>query len=73
MTETTSKEFRANFIASGGFEAVLKLFIESGSGKHTQSLDTATWRRNRMGNECALRIIKECFFIQDDDGNDEVS
>jgi ubiquitin carboxyl-terminal hydrolase 9/24 len=50
-------EFRTNFIKSGGFEAVLRLFILSG-----KSIDKNMARRNKMGNECALRIIKECFF-----------
>lgn len=52
--------FRTNFIQSGGFEAVLCLFIESGQS------DKILWRRNRMGNECALRIITKCFFSDGD-------
>ncbi len=53
-------EFRTKFIRSGGFEAVLRLFILSG-----KSNDKNMGRRNKMGNECALRIIKECFFAYD--------
>lgn len=51
--------FRARFIQSGGFEAVLHLFILSGKSNNME-------RRNRMGNECALRIINECFFAKDE-------
>ncbi len=53
-------EFRTNFIRSGGFEAVLRLFILSG-----KSNDKNMGHRHKMGNECALRIIKECFFACD--------
>lgn len=59
--EELSTSFRTRFISSGGFEAVLRLFIQSGKGKKD------SWRRNRMGNECALRIIKECFFAKNGD------
>jgi hypothetical protein len=52
-----AKVFRSHFIQSGGFDAVLRLFIMSG-----KSTDSNMGQRNKMGNECALRIIKECFF-----------
>ena len=51
-----AKAFRQTFIASGGFEAVLRLFIARGK---------SNGNRNKMGNTCALRIIKECFFASD--------
>ena len=56
-----AKVFRTCFILSGGFEAVLRLFIMSG-----KSGDKNTGQRNKMGNECALRIIKECFFANNE-------
>ena len=56
-----AKEFRTAFISSGGFEAVLRLFIASGNGSDTSRKAC----RNKMGNTCALRIIKECFFSTD--------
>ena len=64
-------EFRSNFIRSGGIEAVLRLFILSG-----KSVDINMGRRNKMGNECALRIIKECFFACNElskEGNEMIS
>mmetsp|Transcript_32541 Transcript_32541/g.66280 ORF Transcript_32541/g.66280 Transcript_32541/m.66280 type:complete len:2909 (-) Transcript_32541:130-8856(-) len=60
--EDHSASFRINFTKSGGFAAVMRLFVESGNS------DKLTRRRNRMGNACALRILKECFF-----NNDELS
>ena len=56
-----AKEFRTAFITSGGFEAVLRLFIASGDGSGTSRKAC----QNNMGNTCALRIIKECFFSTD--------
>ena len=50
-----AKVFRSYFIQSGGFDSVLRLFIISGKS-------TDMGQRNKMGNECALRIIRECFF-----------
>ena len=58
--EEHAATFRINFIKSGGFAAVVRLFVESGNS------DKATRRRNRMGNACALRILKECFFTNDE-------
>jgi ubiquitin carboxyl-terminal hydrolase 9/24 len=58
-----AKVFRSRFIESGGFDAVLRLFITSG-----KSGDKNMGQRNKMGNEFALRIIQECFF-----GNNELS
>lgn len=58
--EELSASFRINFTKSGGFAAVMRLFVESGNS------DKATRRRNRMGNACALRILKECFFTNDE-------
>ena len=60
--EEHAARFRINFTKSGGFAAVMRLFVDSGNS------DKATRRRNRMGNACALRILKECFF-----NNDELS
>jgi hypothetical protein len=51
--------FRSDFIKSGGFEAVLRLFVESGTA------EKKTRRRMRMGNEFALRILSNCFFSDD--------
>jgi len=59
--EQMAKQFRTAFIASGGFEAVLRLFIASGTGSDA----SRKAGRNKMGNTCALRIIKECFFTSD--------
>ena len=52
----SAKEFQTNFIRSGGFEAVLRLFVESGTA------EKKTRRRMRMGNEFSLRILSTCFF-----------
>ncbi len=52
-----AKVFRSHFIQSGGFDAVLRIFIMS-----DKSTDSNMGQQNKMGNECALRIIKECFF-----------
>lgn len=58
--EEHAASFRINFTKSGGFAAVMRLFVESGNS------DKVTRRRNRMGNACALRILKECFFSNDE-------
>jgi ubiquitin carboxyl-terminal hydrolase 9/24 len=58
--EEDAARFRINFTKSGGFAAVMRLFVESGNS------DKVTRRRNRMGNACALRILKECFFTNDE-------
>lgn len=50
-----AQDFRSSFIKSGGFEAVLRLFVQSGNA------DKKTRHRNRMGNACALRILSDCF------------
>ena len=60
--EEHAARFRINFTKSGGFAAVMRLFVASGNS------DKSTRRRNRMGIACALRILKECFF-----NNDELS
>lgn len=49
-------EFQSDFIRSGGFEAVLRLFVESGTA------EKKTRRRMRMANEFSLRILSTCFF-----------
>lgn len=43
--------FLTDFIESGGFDAVMNLFIQSGN------VDKKIRRRNRMGNAFALRIL----------------
>jgi ubiquitin carboxyl-terminal hydrolase 9/24 len=53
---SVAQEFQSDFIRSGGFEAVLRLFVESGTA------EKKTRRRMRMGNEFALRILSTCFF-----------
>lgn len=58
--EEHAASFRINFTKSGGFAAVMRLFVESGNS------NKVTRRRNRMGNACALRILKECFFTNDE-------
>eukprot|EP00804_Cyclotella_cryptica_P003556 CCRYP_002177-RC/>CCRYP_002177-RC protein AED:0.09 eAED:0.09 QI:151/1/1/1/0.8/0.83/6/655/3175 len=65
----TAHEFRTDFIRSGGFEAVLRLFVESGTA------EKKTRRRMRMGNEFALRILSNCFFSESaiSDGEAKIS
>ena len=63
-----SAEFRDNFVDSGGFDAVLLLFIECASGPDAVGSDpTFSGRRWRMVYECALSIISHCIFCPEND------
>lgn len=58
-------QFQSDFIRSGGFEAVLRLFVESGTA------EKKTRRRMRMANEFSLRILSTCFFGDVSSGSSE--
>ena len=63
----SAQQFKSDFIRSGGFEAVLRLFVECGAAEKKAR------RRMRMGNEFALRIISTCVFGEESSfssGND---
>ena len=65
--QCSAQEFKSDFIRSGGFEAILRLFVECGAAEKKAR------RRMRMGNEFALRIISTCVFGEESSipsGND---
>lgn len=67
-----SAEFRGSFVDSGGFDAVLMLFVECSSGSDVGGSDpTSSGRRWRMVYECALSIISHCIFGPENDSISE--
>eukprot|EP00956_Cyclotella_meneghiniana_P030233 scaffold75485_cov79-Cyclotella_meneghiniana.AAC.4 len=63
----SAQQFKSDFVRSGGFEAVLRLFVECGVAEKKAR------RRMRMGNEFAIRIISTCVFGEESlipSGND---